>query len=163
MLLAPGALIAFSAVADIFILLSISNHTTDPSYQKMQGGGKMPQNPAVTIYKNDGAARDVAGLSQVDLPVYARGLTANSSPKNGPVTVGAEIGIDGVIIRSGDLIIGDRDGVTVLPQEKIPEALEGMGAVRARERNIEERIAAGMTMPDWVKEFLASDRVKYIK
>ena len=106
--------------------------------------------------------RDVAGISQVGLPVYARGLTANSSQKNGPGTVGAEIGIGGVIIRSGDIIVGYRDGVTVLPQEKIPEALEGMQAVRERERNIEGFIAAGMTMPDWVKEFLAGDRVKYI-
>ena len=110
----------------------------------------------------DGAARDVAGLSQVGLPVYARGLTANSSQKNGPGTVGADISIGGVIIRSGDIIVGDRDGVAVLPQEKIPKALEGLQAVRARERSMEERIAAGMTMPDWVKEFLAGDRVKFM-
>ena len=111
----------------------------------------------------DGAVRDVAGLSQVGLPVYARGLTANSSQKNGPGTVGADISIGGVIIRSGDIIVGDRDGVAVLPQEKIPEALEGLQAVRARERSMEERIAAGMTMPDWVKAFLAGERVKIIK
>ena len=111
----------------------------------------------------DGAARDVAGISQVGLPVYARGLTANSSQKNGPGTVGAEISIGGVIIRSGDIIVGDRDGVAVLSQNKIPEALEGLQAVRVREAGLEERIAAGMAMPDWVKEFLAGDRVKYIK
>ena len=110
----------------------------------------------------DGAVRDVTGIRQVGLPVYARGLTANSSQKNGPGTIGAEISIGSVIIRSGDLIVGDRDGVAVLPQGKIPAAIEGMQAVRERERNIEERIAAGMTMPDWVKDFLAGDRVKYI-
>ena len=110
----------------------------------------------------DGMARDVAGIIQVGLPVYARGLTANSPQKNGPGSVGAEISIGGVIVRPGDIIVGDRDGVAVLPQEKLPAAIEGMQAVRERERNIEERIAAGMTMPDWVKEFLAGDRVKYI-
>ena len=51
---------------------------------------------------------------------------------------------------------------TFLARERIPEALEGIKAIRERERNIEERIAAGMTMPDWVKEFLAGDRVKII-
>jgi 4-hydroxy-4-methyl-2-oxoglutarate aldolase len=56
----------------------------------------------------DGAVRDVIGIRQVGLPVYARGLTANSSQKNGPGTIGAEISIGGVIIRSGDLIVGDR-------------------------------------------------------
>ena len=110
----------------------------------------------------DGAVRDLAGIRQVGLPIYGRGLTANSSQKNGPGTIGAEISIGSVTIRSGDLIVGDRDGVAVLPQEKIPAALEGMQAVQERERNIEERIAAGMTMPDWVKEFLAGDRVKFL-
>jgi len=111
----------------------------------------------------DGAARDVAGLRQVGLPVFARAVTANSPQKNGPGTVGAEIGIGGVVIRSGDIIVGDGDGGAVLSQQKIPEALEGLKAVRAKERSLEEGIAAGMTMPDWVKEFLAGDRVKYIK
>jgi hypothetical protein len=53
--------------------------------------------------------------------------------------------------------------VAVLPQEKISEAAEGIQAVRARERDIEERIAGGMTMPDWVKDFLAGNRVEYIE
>jgi 4-hydroxy-4-methyl-2-oxoglutarate aldolase len=110
----------------------------------------------------DGAVRDLTGISQVGLPVYARGLTANSSQKNGPGTIGGPISIGGVIVRSGDIIVGDRDGIAVLSQEKIPDALEGIKAVRERERSIEERIAAGMTMPDWVKEFLAGDGVKVI-
>ncbi len=110
----------------------------------------------------DGMVRDVTGLTRVGLPVYARGLTPNSSQKNGPGTVGAEISLGGVTIRSGDLIVGDRDGVVVLPQEKIPSALESIQAVRDRERDIEGRLAAGMTLPDWVREFLAGDRVKYI-
>jgi len=110
----------------------------------------------------DGAARDLSGIRQVGLPIYARGLTANSSQKNGPGTIGAPISIGGVIVHPGDIIVGDRDGVAVLSREKIPEALEGIKAVRERELAIEERIAAGMTMPDWVKEFLAGDQVKII-
>ena len=120
-------------------------------------------NIGVAGVATDGAARDVGGINQVGLPVFARAVTANSPQKNGPGTVGAEISIGGVIIRSGDIIVGDRDGVAVLSQQKIPEALEGLQAVRAKERSLEEGIAAGMTMPDWVKEFLAGDRVKYIK
>ena len=90
-------------------------------------------------------------------------MTANSSQKNGPGTIGAEISIGGVIVRSGDIIVGDSDGIAVLSRENISDALDGIKAVRERERAIEERIAAGMTMPDWVKEFLAGDRVKIIE
>jgi len=123
----------------------------------------MFKNSGIAGVVTDGAVRDLAGISQVGLPVYARGLTANSSQKNGPGTIGGQISIGGIIVCSGDIIVGDRDGIAVLSREKIPDALEGIKAVRERERAIEERIAAGMTMPDWVKEFLAGDRVKYIE
>ena len=123
----------------------------------------MFKNNGIAGVITDGAARDLAGLEQVGLPVYARGLTANSSQKNGPGTIGAEISIGGVIVRSGDIIVGDRDGIAVLPQEKIPTALEGIEAVRERERASEERLAAGMTTPDWVKEFLAGGRVNILE
>ncbi len=111
----------------------------------------------------DGAARDVSGIIQVGLPVFARAITANSPQKNGPGTVGAEISIGGAVVRSGDIIVGDRNGIAVLSQEKISEALNGLQAVRAKERTMENRIAAGMTVPDWVKALLASDRVKYVR
>ena len=123
----------------------------------------MFKNSGIAGVVTDGAVRDLAGISQVGLPVYARGLTANSSQKNGPGTIGGQISIGGIIVCSGDIIVGDRDGIAVLSREKIPDALEGIKAVRERERTIEKRIAAGMTMPDWVKEFLAGDRVKYIE
>ena len=122
----------------------------------------MFKNIGVAAIVTDGAVRDVAGLKQVGVPVFARGLTANSPQKNGPGSVGLEVSIGGVVIRSGDIIVGDRDGVVVLPQEKIPSALEGVQAVREKERKIEALIAEGLTKPDWVKEFLASDRVKYL-
>ena len=102
------------------------------------------------------------GLKQVGVPVFARGLTANSPQKNGPGTVGLEISIGGAVIRSGDLIVGDRDGVVVLPQDRIPRALEGLQAVREKERKIEALIAEGLQKPDWVKEYLAGERVQYI-
>lgn len=111
----------------------------------------------------DGAVRDLAGLCEVGVPVYARGVTANAPQKNGPGSVGLDISISGVIIRPGDLIVCDRDGVVVLPQEKIPQALDGITSVREKEHKTESSIAAGMTMPDWVKEILASNRVQYIE
>jgi multiple sugar transport system ATP-binding protein len=122
----------------------------------------MFKNIGVAGIVTDGAVRDVAGLRQVGVPVYARGLTANSPQKNGPGSVGLEVSIGGTVVRSGDLIVGDQDGVVVLPQEKITPALEGLRAVREKERKIETLIAEGLTQPDWVKEFLAGDQVNFI-
>ena len=123
----------------------------------------MFKNVGVVGVITDGAVRDVTGLSEVGVPIYARGLTANSPQKNGPGAIGFEVSIGGAIIRSGDLVVGDRDGIVVLPQEKIPTALEGIKAVREKESKIEAAIADGLTKPDWLKEVLTSDRMEYIE
>ena len=122
----------------------------------------MFKNSGIAGVVTDGAVRDLAGIKEVGLPVYARGLTANSSQKNGPGTIGADITVGGVIVRPGDIMVGDRDGLAVLARERIPQAIEGIKAIREREDALEEGIAAGMTMPDWVENFLAGDRVKFI-
>ena len=123
----------------------------------------MFKNIGIAGVVTDGMVRDIVGLSQVGLPVCARGLTANSPQKNGPGSVGLEISIGGAVVRSGDLIVGDRDGVVVLPQEKIRAALVAIQAVKEMECGIEARIGEGMTVPEWVKEVLASERVRYLE
>ena len=55
------------------------------------------------------------------LPVYARGLCSNGCNKDGPGEVGAIIACGGVAVRSGDIIIADRDGVAVVPLDAGPE------------------------------------------
>jgi len=122
----------------------------------------MYKNAGVVGVVTDGMARDVMGLQTVGVPIYARGLTANSPQKNGPGEIGSEITIGGVIVRSGDLIAGDRDGIVVLPQEKISQALEEIKKVKAKEQGIEQKIAEGMIMPDWIKEFLSGAGVTYM-
>ena len=124
----------------------------------------------VGMYKNagcagvvtDGVARDVAGLEGVGVPIFARGLTANSPQKNGPGEIGTEVAIGGVIVRSGDLIVADRDGVVVLSQNRLADAPAAIAAVKDKEAKIEEAIAAGQTTPGWAKEFLAGDKVRFI-
>ncbi len=110
----------------------------------------------------DGMVRDVTGLEEVGIPVYARGLTPNSPQKNGPGAVGGEISIGGVTVRSGDIVMGDRDGIVVLPQNRFGSALADIKGVQAKEAKIEKAIAAGESMPGWVKEFLDGDSVKQV-
>ena len=157
--LAVYAALGVARPGDVLVI-SVDNWTGSCVIGDMVAG--MFNNIGIAGVATDGAARDVTGIIQVGLPVFARAVTPNSPQKNGPGTVGAEISIGGAIVRSGDIIVGDRDGIAVLSQDKIPEALETMQAVRAKERNMEGRIAAGMTAPAWVKELLASDRVKHI-
>jgi regulator of RNase E activity RraA len=65
----------------------------------------------------DGTVRDAEALQSMGLPVYARGLCPNGCNKDGPGEVGTVIACGGVAVRPGDVILADRDGVTVVPLE----------------------------------------------
>lgn len=69
----------------------------------------------------DGTVRDSEALQALKLPVYARGLSPNGCNKDGAGEVGAIIACGGVAVRPGDIIIADRDGVTVVPLEDAAE------------------------------------------
>ena len=117
------------------------------------------RNAGAVAIVTDGAVRDVEGLEKVGLPIYARGLTASSPQKNGPGEVGGEISIGGVLVRSGDLVVADRDGVVILPQGRLSGAVDALQEVKAKEVAIEKDIAAGTAQPEWLKDFLTGDGV----
>lgn len=113
----------------------------------------------------DGRVRDWDGIMQLNFPVYARGLSplAPTKVKNGEVN--GEITLGGVKICPGDLVMGDCDGLCVIPRADIEQVLSGAEMRRdyeeSRARAIEEyerKKALGEELPDltpaWVKEVL---------
>jgi len=69
----------------------------------------------------DGSIRDRDEIAQSDFPVYARGVTPNGPYKNGPGEIGFEVSLGGQVIRPGDILVGDGDGVVVIPIEHARE------------------------------------------
>ena len=110
----------------------------------------------------DGVVRDIDGLEAVGLPVFCRGLTPNSPYKNGPCEIGTRVSIGGVAIDPGDILVGDRDGVAVVPRARIDEVIAGLEDVRQKEHETGERIAAGATIPAWVDELIGSERTRIL-
>lgn len=86
----------------------------------------------------DGTVRDADALQALRLPVYARGLCPNGCNKDGGGEVGTIIACGGVAVRPGDVIIADRDGVTVVPLE---DAAEVAALVKAQIEREEKRLA----------------------
>ena len=93
----------------------------------------------------DGGVRDVAGLATMAFPVFSNGICLNGTIKGfeaiawlrQPIRVGE------VVVRQGDLVVGDRDGVVVLPEAGVAAALVA-GARRERdEAHKIARIQAG--------------------
>jgi 4-hydroxy-4-methyl-2-oxoglutarate aldolase len=73
----------------------------------------------------DGGARDIEEIEAIGFPVYSRSVTpATSVGRYVSVAKQVPVTCAGVLVRPGDYIVGDRDGVVVVPVEKIPEVIK---------------------------------------
>lgn len=103
------------------------------------------RNKGVAAFVTDGLARDRAGIVTTGLPLFARGISPNSPASSGPGQVGAPVVLGGVPVSSGDIVVGDADGVVVIPLAKAQAVLERLQAVRAAEKSAEAAVKAGAT------------------
>jgi len=71
----------------------------------------------------DGVIRDISGIKQLNFPVFCKGTTVAASSKHDLGEINVPISCGGTTIRPGDLIVGDVDGVVVIPQNKEDEIL----------------------------------------
>lgn len=72
-----------------------------------------------------GAIRDVEAAKQLDFPIFVTGTTVAAGVKNGGGKVNVPLTIEKTTIQPGDLIVGDADGVVVVPFEIVDEVFEG--------------------------------------
>ena len=122
----------------------------------------MARNLGAVAVVTDGLARDVAGIRHNGVPVFCHGVTPNSATASGPGSVGQPVVVGGVAVSSGDIVVGDADGVVIIPRWRVDDVLIRLEAVRAREADLAEKLAAGLGVPRRVTELLASPRVRYL-
>jgi 4-hydroxy-4-methyl-2-oxoglutarate aldolase len=93
----------------------------------------------------DGCVRDVAALEAHAFPVFATGAALKGATKKLPGAVGREVEVGDVPVWSGDWIVGDADGVTVVPRDHLDEVL-ATGRERAdREAGLFTELRNGAT------------------
>jgi 4-hydroxy-4-methyl-2-oxoglutarate aldolase len=119
----------------------------------------MAKNRGILGLVTDGLVRDLVGVLGVGLPVYCAGVTPNSPARNGPGTVGHTVTMGGVTIAPGDIVIGDNDGIVIIPLAQADSVLGKLKDVRAAEASLEAKVKAGLEVPDFVQAILQSDRV----
>lgn len=122
----------------------------------------MARNRGAVAIVTDGLARDTPGILTNRVPVFCAGVTPNSATASGPGTVGEQIVLGGVVVQAGDMVVGDPDGVVVVPRPRIAEVLRRLDAVRAREADLAEKLASGLGVPRRVTELLESPQVRYL-
>lgn len=102
----------------------------------------------------DGPVRDGSAIHSLGFPVYARGLTPRGPYKEGPGEINVPVSCGGVAISPGDLILGDADGVVVVPRDSAGEVLEEASAVERSEEEVMKLISTGRWERGWIDEKL---------
>jgi 4-hydroxy-4-methyl-2-oxoglutarate aldolase len=123
----------------------------------------MAKNRGVAAFVTDGMVRDQPGIVAVGLPCFCAGVTPNSPVRNGPGTIGQRIVIGGVAVESGDLVVGDGDGVVVVPRAAFATLLARLDGVRKAEAVMEAKVKAGLGVPDFIQDLFDKGRVKEIE
>ncbi|WP_226036646.1 RraA family protein [Aquibacillus saliphilus] len=72
----------------------------------------------------DGVVRDIEGICALNFPVFCKGTTVAASEKRSSGETNIAISCGGQVVRPGDLIVGDVDGVVVIPQQKEEEIIK---------------------------------------
>ena len=108
----------------------------------------MMHNKGVVGLVTDGMVRDSAGILAIGMPVFAGGVISNSGAMAGPGSVGVPITLGGMHVRPGDILVGDADGVVVVPAERAVAVLAALEKVRAAEAVTEARVRDGLTMSE---------------
>jgi 4-hydroxy-4-methyl-2-oxoglutarate aldolase len=119
----------------------------------------MAKNRGLRGIVTDGVARDVPGILAVGLPLYCIGVNPNSPARNGPGTVGHPIVIGGVSVMPGDIVIGDGDGIVIVPRGDAETVLKRLEDVKAAEATMDAKVKGGLKVPDFIQKILDSDRV----
>ncbi|MEM8886198.1 MAG: 3-hexulose-6-phosphate synthase [Planctomycetota bacterium] len=93
-----------------------------------------------------GAIRDTPEIRALGFPAFARHVTARAGEPKGFGEIGVPIEIDGIAIASGDWIVGDDDGVAVLPQARAAEIANRAMDRLEMENRVRKEIQAGSTL-----------------
>jgi regulator of RNase E activity RraA len=110
----------------------------------------------------DGPVRDIDILSQGTLPLYATGTTPSGPYKEGPGEVNVPISCGGIMVNPGDIILGDRDGVIVIPKDDAYSVLEKSKILSEKDKEKAVNSAAGTVDRQWVDDLMERKNVEII-
>ena len=105
----------------------------------------------------DGLIRDLPGLKEADVPVYARGVTPFGPLHRGPGELNYAVSCGGIVVNPGDIVVADTSGIAVVRKEVAEDTITRLRAHRARMEQYVSDVKAGKFSNDWVDRQLAAD------
>ena len=102
----------------------------------------------------DGPIRDVDALRDLGIPVYATGSTPGGPYKEGPGEINVPIACGNIHVNPGDIVVGDTDGVIVIPRLDAAALLEAAEKFSANDKAKVEAAKNGTADRSWVEKSL---------
>lgn len=103
----------------------------------------------------DGLIRDLPGIRGLgDFPVYAHGVTPIGPLHRGPGEINFPVSCGGLVVQPGDLIVGDLNGVVVVPRDIVDDLLARLTAKASAESDYTSAVARGEFSNAWVDAVL---------
>jgi regulator of RNase E activity RraA len=102
----------------------------------------------------DGAIRDVDGIIRLGMPAFSRSVSPGSCDKDGPGEINGPVACGGTVVIPGDIIVGDSEGVAVVPRDEAESVLQLVHQLMAREQARIAEIAAGVLYKSEIDESL---------
>jgi regulator of RNase E activity RraA len=102
----------------------------------------------------DGAIRDVERITALGFPAYSRVVCPGGCDKDGPGEINIPISCGNTVVAPGDILVGDRDGVTVVPSAHAEEVLALVDGLMSREKKRIAEIRGGALYKSEIDEVL---------
>lgn len=103
----------------------------------------------------DGAYRDSREIARMEFPVYGRGVNPEGPLKQDPGSINVTISCGDVSVSPGDIVVGDDDGIAIVPRESADEVLESAREKADAEDRTRERVRKG----EYLYEFKGYDEL----
>ncbi|KAF1049138.1 4-carboxy-4-hydroxy-2-oxoadipate aldolase/oxaloacetate decarboxylase [Xylophilus sp.] len=117
------------------------------------------QHKGIAALVIDGCVRDAAAIVASGFPVFCRGLSIKGTGKNQPGRLGMPLSLGGAVVRPGDIVVGDRDGLVIVPREQAASAVEKSQAREQKEQAQREAILRGTSTVELLGLQTALDRL----
>lgn len=120
------------------------------------------RNRGAVAVVTDGMVRDAEALFEIGIPVFSAGIRPSGPTKRGPGSVGLPVWIGGQRVEAGDMVVGDSDGVVVVPRAMLETAATEVEQIGAKEAAMEQDGRDGKLYPRNIDSFLSGVTIQHI-